>query len=143
MEPPVATNVTTSESTQTLAERLGRGVLNTAQAVDATARISSIARWEHDDSTLLKVSTDSGTPFNVADVLRRRWPLATVSIVHNVISGHREAQVLVPSSVDQFKRANDMAKESSTALWLSLLVRVLGAAAMICFGAIVVSNVFS
>ncbi len=142
MEPPVATDVPTSESS-TLAERLSKGVLNTARAVDASARISSIARWEHDDSTLLKVSTDSGTPFNVADVLRRRWPLATVSIVHNVISGHREAQVLVPSSADQFKRANDMAKESSTALWLSLLVRMLGAAAMISFGAIVVSNVFS
>jgi hypothetical protein len=141
MEPPVATDVPASKST--LAERLGKGVLKTAQAVDATARICSIARWEHDDSTLLKVSTDSGTPFNVADVLRRRWPLATVSIVHNVISGHREAQVLVPSSADQLKRANAMAMESSTALWLSLLVRVLGAAAAVCFGVAVVLNVWS
>tara|TARA_X000000368_G_C22382103_1_gene429507 strand:- start:72 stop:428 length:357 start_codon:yes stop_codon:yes gene_type:complete len=118
-------------------------VLNTARSVDDSARISSIARWEHDDSTLLKVSTESATPFKIADVLRRRWPLATVSIVQNVISGHSEAQVLVPSSADQIKRANDMAKESSTALWLSLLVRVLRAAATICFGAIVVRNVFS
>jgi len=141
MEPPVATDE--RNSAQSLAERLCKGVLNTARAVDTSARISSVARWEHDDSTLLKVSTDSGTPFNVADVLRRRWPLATVSIVHNVISGHKETQVLVPSSADQIKRANDMAKESSTALWLSLLVRVLGAAAAIWFGAAVVSNVFS
>ena len=141
MEPPVATDE--RNSSQTLAERLCTGVLNTARAVDTSARISSVARWEHDDSTLLKVSTDSGTPFNVSDVLRRRWPLATVSIVHNVISGHKETQVLVPSSADQIKRANDMAKESSTALWLSLLVRVLGAAAAIWFGAAVVSNVFS
>tara|TARA_B100000965_G_scaffold307102_1_gene266040 strand:- start:757 stop:1176 length:420 start_codon:yes stop_codon:yes gene_type:complete len=139
MDPPV----TEPRSTQTLAERLSKGVLNTARSVDASARISSIARWEHDDSTLLKVSTESETPFQIADVLRRRWPLATVSIVQNVISGHSEAQVLVPSSADQIKRANDMAKESSTALWLSLLVRVLGAAATICFGAMVVSNVFS
>ena len=51
MDPPAA--VTEPRSTQTLAERLSRGVLNTARSVDASARISSIARWEHDDSTLL------------------------------------------------------------------------------------------
>ena len=118
-------------------------MLKTARAVDATARISSVARWEHDDSTLLSVSTDSGSPFQVADVLRRRWPLAAVSVVQDMINGNQQTQVLIPSGADQLRRANDMARESSAALWLSLLVRVLGAAAMICFSAMVVSNVLS
>tara|TARA_B100000927_G_scaffold279083_1_gene262369 strand:- start:29 stop:454 length:426 start_codon:yes stop_codon:yes gene_type:complete len=138
--PPVAV---APKPEQTLADRLCNGVLKTARAVDATARISSVARWEHDDSTLLSVSTDSGSPFQVADVLRRRWPLAAVSVVQDMINGNQQTQVLIPSGADQLRRANDMARESSAALWLSLLVRVLGAAAMICFSAMVVSNVLS
>ena len=114
MEPPPVAVAPKPE--QTLADRLCNGVLKTARAVDATARISSVARWEHDDSTLLSVSTDSGSPFQVADVLRRRWPLAAVSVVQDMINGNQQTQVLIPSGADQLKRANDMAKESSAAL---------------------------
>ena len=138
--PPVAV---ASNQEQTLADRLCNGVLNTARAVDATARISSVAKWEHDDSTLLRVSTESGDPLKVADVLRRRWPLAAVSVVQDMINGNQQTQVLVPSGVDQLRRANDMAKESSVALWLSLLVRIVGLAAALCFAAAVVRNVWS
>ena len=138
--PPVAV---ASNQEQTLADRLCNGVLNTARAVDATARISSVAKWEHDDSTLLRVSTESGDPLKVADVLRRRWPLAAVSVVQDMINGNQQTQVLVPSGVDQLRRANDMAKESSVALWLSLLVRIVGLAAALCFAAAVVLNVWS
>lgn len=138
--PPVAV---ASNQEQTLADRLCNGVLNTARAVDATARISSVAKWEHDDSTLLRVSTESGDPLKVADVLRRRWPLAAVSVVQDMINGNQQTQVLVPNGVDQLRRANDMAKESGVALWLSLLVRIVGLAAAICFAAAVVLNVWS
>lgn len=138
--PPVAV---ASNQEQTLADRLCNGVLNTARAVDATARISSVAKWEHDDSTLLRVSTESGDPLKVADVLRRRWPLAAVSVVQDMINGNQQTQVLVPNGVDQLRRANDMAKESGVALWLSLLVRIVGLAAALCFAAAVVLNVWS
>ena len=132
-----------SNQEQTLADRLCNGVLNTARAVDATARISSVAKWEHDDSTLLRVSTESGDPLKVADVLRRRWPLAAVSVVQDMINGNQQTQVLVPSGIDQLRRANDMAIESSAALWLSLLVRIVGIASALCFAAVVVLNVWS
>jgi hypothetical protein len=132
-----------SNQEQTLADRLCNGVLNTARAVDATARISSVAKWEHDDSTLLRVSTESGDPLKVADVLRRRWPLAAVSVVQDMINGNQQTQVLVPSGIDQLRRANDMARESSAALWLSLLVRIVGIASALCFAAVVVLNVWS
>ena len=132
-----------SNQEQTLADRLCNGVLNTARAVDATARISSVAKWEHDDSMLLRVSTESGDPLKVADVLRRRWPLAAVSVVQDMINGNQQTQVLVPSGIDQLRRANDMARESSAALWLSLLVRIVGIASALCFAAVVVLNVWS
>lgn len=126
---------------QTLADRLCAAALRTARGVDGSARISSVSRWEHDDSTLLKVRTESGSSFGVADALRRRWPLATVCTVQDDINGQNETQVLVPTGIDQLHRAHAMAKESSAALWMALFVRALGMATAICFVVVVVSNV--
>jgi len=126
---------------QTLADRLCAAALKTARGENGSARISSVARWEHDDSTLLKVRTDSGSSFGVADALRRRWPLATVCTVRDDINGQNETQVLVPTGIDQLHRAHAMAKESGVALWMALLVRALGIAAATCFVVVVASNV--
>tara|TARA_B100000795_G_scaffold43622_1_gene28597 strand:+ start:190 stop:630 length:441 start_codon:yes stop_codon:yes gene_type:complete len=142
MEETVAVSPThESKPMPTLADRLCSGVLRTARAVDTSARISSVAKLEQDDSTLLHVSTDSGSPLRVADMLRRRWPLAAVSVVHDVINGNQKTQVLIPSGTDQLKLAREMARESSTALWLALLVRILGVSAAICFVTVVALNV--
>tara|TARA_X000000368_G_scaffold404891_1_gene381440 strand:- start:419 stop:868 length:450 start_codon:yes stop_codon:yes gene_type:complete len=145
MQPPVTTaNPTANDDTsqpQTLADRLCAAALKTARSVDGSARISSVAKWEHDDSTLLKVRTDSGASFGVADALRRRWPLATVCTIRDDINGQNETQVLVPTGIDQLHRARAMAKESGAALWMALLVRALGMAAAICFVVVVLSNV--
>jgi hypothetical protein len=124
----------------TLADRICTAALKTARSVDTTARISSVARWEHDDSTLLKVRTESGSSFGVADALRRRWPLASVCTIQDEINGKSETQVLVPTGSEQLYRAHAMAMDSSAARWLSLLVRVLGITAAICFVIVVLSN---
>lgn len=145
MQVPVTAPATTASDDasqpQTLADRLCAAALKTARSVDSSARISSVSRWEHDDSTLLKVRTDSGSSFGVADALRRRWPLASVCTVQDDINGKSETQVLVPTGIDQLYRAHAIAMESSAALWLSLLVRALGITAAICFAVVVVSNV--
>ena len=62
-------------------------------------------------------------------------------MVHDVINGNQKTQVLIPSGTDQLKLATEMARESSTALWLALLVRILGLSAVICFVTVVVLNV--
>ena len=53
----------------------------TTVAEDDGARITSVAKWEHDDSTLLRVSADADTVPSIAAALRRRLPLASVGIV--------------------------------------------------------------
>ena len=126
---------------QTLAARLSIAVESAARVVDASARISSIARWDHDESTLLRVNTESGASFGVADALRRRWPLATVSVVQDDVNGLTQTQILVPSDVDQRHLAHTMAKESSMAQWLSLLWRMLAMIAVGWFAVAVVLNV--
>lgn len=113
-----------------LAARLGTAVETAARVVDATARISSISRWDHDDSTLLRVSTDSGASFGVADALRRRWPLATVSVVNDDVNGLTQTQILVPSGDDQKHLASAMAHESGMARWLAVMTKTLAVAAV-------------
>ena len=109
--------------------------------MDSSARISSIARWDHDESTLLRVNTESGVSFGVADALRRRWPLATVSVVQDDVNGLTQTQILVPSDVDQRHLAHTMAEESDMARWLSLLWRTLAMIAAGWFAVAVVLNV--
>ena len=123
-----------------LAARLGTAVETAARVVDATARISSISRWELDNSTLLRVSTDSGASFGVADALRRRWPLATVSVVNDDVNGLTQTQILVPSGDDQRHLASAMANESGTARWLALVTKTLAAVAVGRFVTVVALN---
>jgi hypothetical protein len=124
-----------------LAARLGTAVETAARVVDATARISSISRWDHDDSTLLRVSTDTGASFGVADTLRRRWPLATVCVVNDDVNGMTQTQILVPSGEDQRHLASSLASESGMARWLAAVSKVLAAVAVGWFVAVVALNV--
>ena len=98
--------------TPSLADRLCSSVLSIARAEDDGACITSVAKWEHDDSTLLRVSADASTMPSIAAALRRRLPLASVGIVEDVMNGTQQAQLLVPSNADQLRRANAMATES-------------------------------
>lgn len=125
----------------TLADRLCSSVLSIARAEDDGARIASIAKWEHDDSTLLRVSADAGTIPSIAAALRRRWPLASVGIVEDVMNGTQQAQLLVPSGEDQLRRANGMATESRGVRILGALARALGVAATLVFVVAVVATV--
>lgn len=124
-----------------LAARLGTAVETAARVVDATARISSISRWDHDDSTLLRVSTDSGASFGVADALRRRWPLATVSVVSDDVNGLTQTQILVPSGEDQKHLASSLANDSGMARWLAVVTKTLAAVAVGWFVTVVGLNV--
>ncbi len=129
------------EPKPSLADRLCSSVLSIARAEDDGARISSIAKWEHDDSTLLRVSADAGTIPSIAAALRRRWPLASVGIVEDVMNGTQQAQLLVPSGTDQLRRASSMATESRGVRLLGSLARALGVAAALVFVVAVAATV--
>lgn len=129
------------EPKPSLADRLCSSVLSIARAEDDGARISSVAKWEHDDSTLLRVSADASTMPSLAAALRRRWPLASVGIVEDVMNGTQQAQLLVPSGADQLRRANAMATESRGVRLLGSLARAFGVAAALVFAVAVVATV--
>ena len=84
MDDPVAT---AGSGEGTLARQLCRRVLSTAKTVDDTARITSVSRWDRDNATLLRISTNSGTPLSLTDMLRKVFPLAKVALVENVVEG--------------------------------------------------------
>lgn len=137
--PPPATRSDGNQHTS-LAQRLCRLVLTTAQAADPASRITSVSRWEKDDSTLLRVRTTSAGPFAAAEALRKRWPLANVSIVENLVDGYAEAQILVPSGEEELERARALASSSLVLRRLGLLGRTLGLAAVLCFATMVTAN---
>ena len=124
-----------------LTDRLCSSVLSIARAEDDGARITSMAKWEHDDSTLLRVSADAVTMPSIAAALRRRLPLASVGIVEDVMNGTQQAQLLVPSGADQLRRASAMATETRGVVILGGLARALGAAAALVVVAAVVATV--
>lgn len=86
-------------------------VLDRVKGLDASASITSISRRDTDDSMLVRVRTAPATAAVVLESLRRAWPLATVSIVENLITGRSEAQVSLPNERDQAELAVRMAHE--------------------------------
>ena len=137
----VAAPLAEPKTVPSLADRLCSSVLSIARAEDDGACITSVAKWEHDDSTLLRVSADAGTMPSIAAALRRRLPLASVGIVEDVMNGTQQAQLLVPSGADQLRRANAMATESRGVTILGALARARGAAAVLVVVAAVVAPV--
>ena len=114
-------------------QRVCQRVLSIVHKVDDGACVSSVARWDHDDSTLVRVrmSTD-GVGYRILDSLRAAWPLARVTLVENVVEGVTEAQVLVPSQHDQLCAARDMAQSTP-------LVRLLSTAVNVGFGIVILA----
>lgn len=139
MDDPVTT-AGSGEGTATLARQLCRRVLSTAKTVDDTARITSVSRWDRDNATLLRISTNSGMPVSLADMLRKVFPLAKVALVENVVEGTTEAQILVPSNEEQRDIARSLAEEAPAAQRARTLARGLGLAALVAFCTLVTAN---
>ena len=85
MDPPHAT------SAQTLCRR----ILASVKTTDDAASISSVSSWDHTDATLVRIRASKAqqTPLAIVSALRSAWPLATVSLVENVVDGSIEAQM--------------------------------------------------
>jgi hypothetical protein len=111
-------------------------VLDRVKGLDASAAITSISRRDIDDSMLLRVRTAPATAGEVLESLRRAWPLATVSLVENVMTGRSEAQVSLSNESDQAELAVRMAHARPGQASLRAALRFL---AVIFFGACVMS----
>ena len=88
---------------------LCENLLNRATALDMNASISSVSKRDADDSTLVRIRTSKDTAMGVLSALRLAWPLATVTLVQNRLSGNTEAQVLLPNEKDQQEIAMTLA----------------------------------
>jgi len=86
-------------------------VLDRVKGFDASAAITSISRRDLDDAMLVRVRTAPATAGAVLESLRSAWPLATVSLVENLMTGRSEAQVSLPNERDQAELALRMAHE--------------------------------
>ena len=107
------------------AEAFCNRVLERAQTHDAHAKISSVSRRDLDDATLVRVHTSSASAMNVLSALRNAWPLATVTLVENLLSGRKEAQVLLPNEREQMEIAKRMAHENQGQALLRGILRLL------------------
>ena len=138
---PRATDVSNEE---TLTKRICRRVLSTAQSIDATASIASVARLdENNDATLVRVRAGSSSKFDPASLvsaLRSAWPLAHVAVVENVIEGTHEAQVVVPSTQEQREIAHAIVARREWAGRMATLGLALVWASAATFGGIVVAH---
>lgn len=109
----------------TIAQKLCSCVLNAVRDIDADASISTVSKWDHDDSTMVRVRSGVSAPLALLKALRDQFPLATVSTVENLIDGSTQAQILIPSKNEQFYIARSMATQNRRNLWLKMLTRLL------------------
>ena len=100
-------------------------VLDRVQGFDASAAITSISRRDPDDAMLVRVRTAPATASAVLESLRSAWPLATVSLVENLVTGRSEAQVSLPNERDQAELALRMAHERPGQASLRAVLRFL------------------
>lgn len=100
-------------------------VLDRVQGLDASAAITSISRRDLDDAMLVRVRTAPATAGAVLESLRSAWPLATVSLVENLMTGRSEAQVSLPNERDQAELALRMAHERPGQAALRAVLRFL------------------
>lgn len=103
-------------------------ILRRATALDMHASIAGIARRDADDSTLVRIRTSSDTSLGMLEALRAAWPLATVSLVQNLVDGKTEAQMLLPNEEDQLAHAKLLANYGKGQKPLRLLANLLLAA---------------
>lgn len=128
----------------TMAQKLCRRILTTVQSVDADASISSVSKWDNDDSTLVRVRTSglaTASTSLIVGALRAAWPLASVSIVENVVDGTSEAQVLVPSLDDQRSIAQQHALDTPLARALRKIALLGAVVWAMCFAMLVLRGV--
>ena len=97
-------------------------VLEKAREFDAGARISSITRRDADDGVLVRLTpSNNGDSKDLLQSLRASWPLATVSLVKNLMNGRTETQVLLPNEDEQREIAMTLAQQSAWQRPLRLL----------------------
>lgn len=104
---------------------LCENILERATALDMNASISSVSRRDADDSTLVRIRTSKDAALGVLSALRLAWPLATVTLVQNRLSGNTEAQVLIPNEEDQNEIAKTLANFATGQRTLRLLANSL------------------
>lgn len=124
----------------TLARQLCQRILQTVASVDKNASITSVARWDHDSATLVRIRTVNDNPFPIMDALKRMWPLAIVSMVENVVEGVTETQILVPSREEQHSLAREQAIKAPAVQRLRTLTRCIALAALLSFAVLVTAN---
>ena len=83
-------------------------ILQKVREFDASARVASISRRDADDGVLVRFETKEKAD-GMLQSLREAWPLATVSVVKNLINGRTEAQVLLPNEREQREIAKGLA----------------------------------
>lgn len=94
-----------------MAQFVCENILKRARQFDEAARISSVSRRDADNGVLVRLVTTAGS-LGMVQALRDAWPLASVSLVENLVDGRTEAQVLLPNEAEQRQVAKAIAQFS-------------------------------
>lgn len=108
-----------------VAKQFCQNILDRVRLQDVDASISSVSRRDLDDATLVRLRTSPSTSANVLASLRSTWPLATVTLVENLLTGRSETQVLLPNEADQAELAKRLAHEKAGQATLRSILRLL------------------
>ena len=108
-----------------MAEGVCERILSAAKRFDAAAKITSVSRRDADDGILVRLAAQEDKTQALTKALRAAWPLASVSTVENLVNGHTEAQVLLPSEAEQQEIAKSLAHHSPLQRPLRLVANVL------------------
>ena len=108
-----------------MAEGVCEHILSSAKQFDAAAKITSVSRRDVDDGILVRLAAHKDKTAALTKALRAAWPLASVSTVENLVNGHTEAQVLLPSEPEQQEIAKSLALNAPLQRPLRLAANVL------------------
>jgi len=108
-----------------MAEGVCEHILSSAKQFDAAAKITSVSRRDADDGILVRLAAHKDKTAALTKALRAAWPLASVSTVENLVNGHTEAQVLLPSEPEQQEIAKSLALNAPLQRPLRLAANVL------------------
>ena len=108
-----------------MAEGVCEHILSSAKQFDAAAKITSVSRRDADDGILVRLAAHKDKTVALTKALRAAWPLASVSTVENLVNGHTEAQVLLPSEPEQQEIAKSLALNAPLQRPLRLAANVL------------------
>ena len=103
-----------------MAEDVCGRILSAAKRLDAAAKITSVSRRDANDGIIVRLEAQQDKTAALTTALRNTLPLANVSTVVNLMSGHTEAQVLLPNESEQQEIAKSLARRSplQRPLWL-------------------------